>query len=319
MGVVYRAIDRLLERPVALKLLRAGSGETSRRFLTEARLLARLDHPHIPRVFDAGHLGGRPFMALELVEGPSFSQAARELSLAERLRAVLGLLQALAAVHAAGLVHCDVKPGNVVLGRRRDGRMRPCLVDFGIAREAGSRDVEEDGSILGTPAYLSPEQAAGGAVDHRADLWAVGAVLYEVLAGEPPFGDGDSARLLRRVLAEEPRSLRELRPSLPAGLEAVVMRCLAKDPAARHPSAEALAADLEALLEAGALGPRPASAGPGFYPPPSPSPSTPPSVIDQGSSTASSSSGGSTALARATSRTVRPEAKASLAIAAAAS
>jgi hypothetical protein len=253
MGVVYKAIDRCLERPVALKLLRGGEPEKARRFLAEARLLARLDHPNLCRVYDAGRLGGRPFVALELVEGPTLGEAAPALALEEKLRVALGLAEGLAAVHQAGLVHRDVKPANVVVGRRPDGSLRPCLVDFGIAREAGAGDGAETGVVLGTPAYLAPEQAAAGAVDPRTDLYAVGAVLYELLAGEPPFGLGDSAKLIRRVLAEEPRPLAEVRPELPADLAALVMRCLAKDPDRRHPSAEALAADLRRLLAAPAL------------------------------------------------------------------
>lgn len=243
-GTVYEARDRRLDRLVALKILHRSEPEAVERFRREARLLARCEHESICRLYDAGTLGGRPFLALELVAGANLRELAPRLSLAAKLGAVDRVLGALSAVHAQGIVHRDVKPANVVLGRRGDGRIRVCLVDFGIARQAGDAHTTQIGFVLGTPAYAAPEQLAGDEVDGRADLYAVGSMLYELLAGRPPFGGGEVAKVYRRVMTETATPLDLLNPEVPPSLARTVSRCLEKDPADRFQTADELRAAL---------------------------------------------------------------------------
>jgi eukaryotic-like serine/threonine-protein kinase len=247
MGTVYLALDPLLGRAIALKRVDRDDPGLGRRLVAEARLLARVDHPNVCRVYEAGEEGGRPYIAMQLVAGETLRQAAPEMSLRERLEVVLAVVEGLAEVHRLGLVHRDVKPQNVMVERTPQGGWRPCLVDFGIARPAAAAAETAPGYLLATPAYAAPEQVrSGAAVDHRADLYSVGALLYELVCGRPPFGEGSQA--IPRLLAEEPVAPRRLAPDLGPDLETLVLTCLAKEPARRYPSAPALAADLRRIL-----------------------------------------------------------------------
>jgi eukaryotic-like serine/threonine-protein kinase len=247
MGTVYLALDPLLGRPIALKRVDRDDPGLGRRLVAEARLMARVDHPNVCRVYEAGEDAGRPYIAMQLVAGETLRAAAPEMTLRERVEVVLAVVEGLAAVHRMGLVHRDVKPQNVMVERTPLGGWRPCLVDFGIARPVAAPGETVPGYLLGTPAYVAPEQVqSGAAVDHRADLYSVGSLLYELLCGRPPFGEG--AQAIPRLLAEEPVPPRRLAPELGADLETVVLTCLAKEPERRYPSAGALAADLRRVL-----------------------------------------------------------------------
>ena len=243
MATVLLARDTTLERPVAVKILAADADEELRlRFLREGRLAAQLSHPNVVSVFDSGEDDGRPYLVLELVDGHSLADEIRrrgplppaEVSALGR-QACAGLEQA----HARGLVHRDVKPQNLLLGR--DGTLK--VADFGIARAgSASATITQVGTLLGTAAYMAPEAVAGEPATPASDVYSLGAVLYELATGRPPRRASTIAEL---ALDEPVRPPGELVPGLPAALEETIMRCLARNPAARPPSAAALAQELD--------------------------------------------------------------------------
>ncbi len=251
VGVVYLATrdDDPAGTLVALKTLRGGSlssGTVLRRFLAERRILATLDHPHVARLLEAGITpDGAPYFAMAYSPGGSLADrlAGRPLPVTESLRVARQLAEALSAAHAVGIVHRDVKPANVLFTAAGDVQ----LTDFGIAKLL-DHDSTQSGTLLGTPAYLAPEQLRGGAVDHRADLWALGVTLYQMLAGRRPFDGTSYAAVLHAVVAVEPDSLGRA-ASVPAALEALVHHLLRKDPESR-PQTAAEVARVLALIEA---------------------------------------------------------------------
>ena len=239
MASVYRGTDRLLDRTVAVKVLDRMLGrdpEFVERFRREARAAAGLTHPGTVSVYDTGEDAGRRFIVMELVEGETLADLlAREAPLHPDRAAVLGaeVLEALAAAHDRGLVHRDVKPGNVLLTPEGE----PKVTDFGIARAAASETLTMGSKVLGTAAYLAPEQARGRRVDARCDLYAMGCVLYEMLAGAPPFTGESVISIATKHLHEEPPPLPR---SVPPAIASVVMRALEKDPEDRFPDARAM-------------------------------------------------------------------------------
>jgi eukaryotic-like serine/threonine-protein kinase len=245
MAVVYLARDAELGRPVAIKVLSepyTADEEFRERFLREARMAAGLAHPSIVAIYDAGEDDGRPFIVMEYVAG---STLAEEVARRQRLPSeevvdlAVQACDGLAHAHDAGLVHRDVKPQNLLL--RPDGVLK--IADFGIARAVEATQLTKVGTVLGTAEYLSPEQAAGRQVTAAADLYSLGAVLYELLTGRPPYRFESLAELAAaRERAIAP--VRELAPEVPEPLEDVVMRCLARNPAFRPESADALAREL---------------------------------------------------------------------------
>ncbi len=246
MGEVWKAWDGRLSRFVALKLLKADGGVPLERFVREARLVARLAHPGIPRLHEVDEDGGRPYLVMELVEGRTLAG----LTLPRR-RAAEVLRDAARAVqhaHDLGIVHRDLKPANLM--ESHGGRVS--VLDFGLARAlAGASDLTRPGSLLGTPNYMAPEQAQGLPADVRTDVYALGACLFALLEGRPPFEGADPAEVARRVAALDA-------PRLPDrdALDGIVNRALSRERAQRFPSAGALAEALEAWLGggAGALG-----------------------------------------------------------------
>jgi len=254
MAEVVEAYDRKLDRRVAVKLLREGTGDprAHERFVREAQMAANLVHPNVVTIFDVGEIGGRPCIVMELVEGRTLADllaAKGSLAVEPTLRIVDGMLAALAAAHDQGLVHRDVKPANVLLAR--DGAVK--LADFGIAK--ATRDLAGDltatGMLLGTPSYLSPEQVDGREATPRSDVYAAGIVLYEMLAGVPPF-TGDHPVAVAVAHQREPvPPLDERRPGLPPGLVAAVTRALEKDPAKRFADAREMRAAVDRAHEAG--------------------------------------------------------------------
>jgi serine/threonine-protein kinase len=240
MAVVHRAHDEELERTVAVKLLAehlAEDPELRQRFLREARLAARLSHANVVAVYDAGEDGGRPFIVMELVDGETLAAVlARRGPLAPAEVVELGIQAAagLEHAHGHGLVHRDVKPHNLLL--RRDGVLK--VADFGIARAAAAAtQLTRAGTILGTAAYLAPEQAAGGDVSAAADVYSLGAVLYEALTGRTPFQGDTPIRLLAAQQQDPVPPVSDRAPDVPPALEELVMRCLARNPDYRPASA----------------------------------------------------------------------------------
>jgi serine/threonine-protein kinase len=246
MSEVYCAEDQQLGRKVALKVLAprfAEDHEFVERFRREASSAAALQHPNIVGIYDRGEWDGTYYIAMEFLDGRSLKDLVRErgpLPPGFAADIVVQVLKALRFAHRRGVVHRDIKPHNVILDE--EGRAK--VTDFGIAR-AGASDITETGSIMGTAQYLSPEQAQGQRVDARSDLYAVGVLLYELLTGRPPF-EGDSAvSVALKQVAEAPVPPSRLNPAVTPALEAVVLRALRKDPAARFPDADAFIAALE--------------------------------------------------------------------------
>lgn len=254
MGQVYRARDRVLERTVAVKVLSAASTddpELVARFGREARAAAALNHPNIVAVFDSGADGDLHYLVMEHVEGQGLAGLLRrEGRLGPRRVAEVGrqMCQALAAAHAAGLVHRDITPGNVLV----DPAGLVKVADFGIAKLAAATTMTGD-EVRGTAAYLSPEQAQGRPVDRRSDLYSLGCVLYALLTGAPPFAGDSPVAVAARHVTEQPTPLSHHNPRVGPALEAVVLTALAKEPADRYQSATAMAQDLERVVtDAGA-------------------------------------------------------------------
>jgi eukaryotic-like serine/threonine-protein kinase len=256
MGVVYRARDPLLGRPVALKVVRllfVSSDDDRRaleqRFLNEARIVARLSHPGIVVVHDVGRddASGEPFIALEYLVGRTLASLLVSracLPWQESVRVVARVAEALDYAHRRGVIHRDIKPANIMLLASGD----PKLMDFGIAKVLVGRDVTSTARLLGTPLYMSPEQALGAPIDGRADIFALGAVAYALLTGRAAFDAPTVAGIIERVVAADPPRPAALRPELPAALDYVLARALAKAKQDRYPDASDLADDLEDIL-----------------------------------------------------------------------
>lgn len=251
MGVVYRAKQRSLERIVALKLILAdgdASEEELARFRVEAQAAARLDHPYIVPVYGFGQLDGRPYISMGFVDGPSLSvRLAREGALAPREAAALiqKVAQAMHYAHEHGVIHRDMKPGNVLIDE--DGE--PRVTDFGLAkRQDAEHSLTATGQVLGTPAYMPPEQAAGEDVGVRGDVYSLGATLYAALTGRPPFDAASLPELLMKVAEDPAIPPHELNRNIPPSLSAICLRALEKSPADRYASAQEMADDLSRFL-----------------------------------------------------------------------
>jgi WD40 repeat protein len=259
LGRIFRAQDKRLARPVAVKQLIAGGSEAARRFIREALITARLQHPAIVPIYEAGRWPtGEPFYAMKLVSGRSLDQVIRsKKTLAERLTllpTVIAVAEAMAYAHSQRIIHRDLKPANVLVGSFGE----TVLIDWGLAKDLStgsevgndamlapySDDDTEVGTVLGTPTYMPPEQAEGKHVDERADVYALGALLYHVLAGAPPYLGSSSAETLARVLSEPPAPLPTREPGVPRDLVTVVEKAMAREPSARYPTAKELAEDL---------------------------------------------------------------------------
>ncbi len=254
MGEVYRAWDNRLERAVAVKFQLATDDREAERLLLEARLQARVEHPNVIKVHEVGTLQGRTCIVFQLVDGPPLGDLSGALSLLERVELLRQAALGLHAAHQQGLVHRDVKPGNVLVEEGLDRTRRALLGDFGLAR-AEEGGLSRTGVPAGTLDYMSPEQLLGsGPIDFRSDVYGLGATLYALLAGRPPFrqsgshGGDDSSWLFRRVLEEEPEPLQRSTPGVPGELSLVVMKAMAKSPAERYPTAEAFAEELGRFL-----------------------------------------------------------------------
>ncbi len=250
-GIVFHAEDVHLRRQVALKVLRSGAAgdDSRRRFLREARAAAAVEHEHILTTYQVGEDRGVPWIAMKLSRGGSLKDRldAPDARLPPDVVTRIGaeVADALAAAHALGLIHRDVKPSNILL---EEGTERVKLIDFGLALvDDDEGHLTRTGCIVGTPAYMAPEQAEGGAVDHRCDLYGLGCVLYRCATGRLPFDGHSAVEIFLAQRTETPRHPRELEPALPPGLADLIARLLEKDPARRPQSAAAVRDELRAL------------------------------------------------------------------------
>jgi serine/threonine-protein kinase len=249
MGVVVSAFRGDLEQRVAVKFLSQAAAErpdAAERFRREARAAAKIRSEHVARVLDVGTLEtGLPYMVMEFLEGNDIAEELRRqtfLPISDAVDYILQAIEALAEAHAAGVVHRDLKPGNLFLAQRADGSRRVKVLDFGISKALTGTSVEElsltkTAALIGSPLYMAPEQMRSAKdVDIRADIWSLGAMLYEMLTGQPPHTGESIPQLCAALLHDEPIPLRQHRPEIPEGLEEAVLRCLRKDRLQRFPT-----------------------------------------------------------------------------------
>jgi tetratricopeptide (TPR) repeat protein len=267
MGVVYKAEDTTLGRLVALKFLSRlalGMSHEKARLVREAKAAASLDHPNICTVYEAGEVDGETFIAMALVDGGTLSEKVAEgpLTVDEAMDLAKQIAEGLAAAHKKGIVHRDVKPGNVMI--TSEGKAK--IVDFGLAMSPGCTRLTRTGATVGTVAYMSPEQTQGAGVDHRSDIWSFGVMLFEMLTGRRPFEGGHDQAVIHSILNDEPSSVSELRPDVPDGLDRVTAGALIKNPDERYQSIEDVLEDLRSIGTVGTTAtiplraPRPARA-----------------------------------------------------------
>jgi serine/threonine-protein kinase len=248
MGVVLKALDPSLNRFVAIKVLApqwASSGAARQRFAREAKATAAVRHDHVIAIHHIDEVRGLPYLVMEYIHGTSLQERLNRtgpMELAEVLRIGMQVAAGLEAAHAQGLIHRDVKPSNILL---ENGVERVKLSDFGLARAVDDASLTQSGVIAGTPLYMAPEQALGLPLDHRADLFSLGSVLYTLCTGRPPFRAPSTVAVLKRVCEDEPRPIREINPMIPEWLEQIVARLHAKHPIDRYQSA----GEVRVLLE----------------------------------------------------------------------
>ena len=256
MGVVVAATDTQLERRVAIKFLLPGAlanPEIVARFSREARAAAKIRSEHVARVIEVGELDtGTPYMVMEYLEGCDLAERIRSeppVTASDAARFLLQACEALAEAHAAGIVHRDLKPANLFLAQQPDHTVSVKVLDFGISKApVGTGGITSTQAVMGSPHYMSPEQLVSAKhVDHRSDVWALGIVLYEMLAGSPPFTGDTMPEIVAKILQSPLPSLRAVRPDAPAEIEPVIARCTAKDPAARFGDVAELARALVAF------------------------------------------------------------------------
>lgn len=251
MGAVYRARDRRLGRVVALKFVLGNTPALTQRFIKEARAQARIDHAHVCKVFEVGEVQGNAFIAMQFCAGEPLTAAQHKMSLEDKVQILTAVAEAVQTAHRQGIIHRDLKPANIMVQKSEQQQWLPLVMDFGLAHDAAdSQQLTQDGALLGTPHYMPPEQARGeiNNIDRRSDVYALGAVLYELLTGRTPFAADSLTALLLKVLDEDPVPPRSLRPSVPADLETIALKCLQKAPSQRYESARALADDLQRYL-----------------------------------------------------------------------
>jgi len=256
MGTVYEAEQLVLSRRVAVKVLhraQKGRRESVERFQREARAASSIGHPNICEIYDVGRLSdGRPYMVMELLRGTTLADridAEGALPIRDCVDIMMQALSALVAAHDKAIIHRDIKPENVFLAERVGCPAVVKILDFGIhkTRDEDSLSLTRDGTIMGTPYYMAPEQARGDAIDHRIDLFACGVMLYEMVTGRRPFEGDDYHALMRSILHDAPTPPSTFRSDIPEALDTIIRRALEKDPSLRYPNATAFLVELDAL------------------------------------------------------------------------
>src|SRR3989304_7399950 len=243
MGVVYKAEDTKLSRLVALKFLPphlSANEEDKSRFVQEAKAAAALNHPNICTIYGIEESDNSTFIAMEYVEGQTLHDKGLNLPLKQSIEIGIQMADGLAAAHEKGSVHRDIKSENIML--QRDGRVR--IMDFGLARIKSASRLTKVGSTVGTTGYMSPEQVQGMESDHRSDIFSLGVILYELFAGQSPFKGAHETAINYEIVNVDPEPISAVKPDFDAQLDAIVMECLAKDPADRSQSAAEVAKDL---------------------------------------------------------------------------
>ena len=250
MGVVYKAEDTRLDRTIALKFLAAhllNDDEAKERFLREAKAAAALHHPNVCPVHEIDEVDGKTFLAMAFLEGEPLEDGIAQgpLSIKDALDIARQVAEGLQAAHAKGIVHRDIKPANIIVSPEG----RATVMDFGLARLTEASRLTKVDTTMGTIPYMAPEQAQGAEVDHRADIWALGCLLYEMVSGQRPFQGQYDQALLYEIVHEQPEPLTGLRTGVPIELELLASKCLAKDREDRYQSAREIGVDLRTLAE----------------------------------------------------------------------
>ena len=248
MGVVFKAEDTKLKRPVALKLLPFEllySAEAKERFIREAQAAAALDHPNICTVYEVEEQDGQAYIAMAYIDGKSLKAriAQGPLKVDEALEIAVQVAEGLEEAHRKGIVHRDIKPANIMLTAKGQAK----ILDFGLARLESAGDLTRTAEVMGTVAYMSPEQAQGHKVDHRTDIWSFGCTLYEMLAGRGPFQGGHEQAVFQAIIHGDPQPISDLRRDIPAKIDKILARCLQKDLRSRFPDAGSLIEDLKTV------------------------------------------------------------------------
>lgn len=250
MGEVFKAFDPALGRHVALKFLRSGTPQEVRGILREARAMARVDHRHVCKVFETGMANGRAFLAMQFVDGLTLDKAKDHLSITQKVEVIRDVADAVQAAHTDGIIHRDIKPSNIMVEFKDDGSLKTWVMDFGVARFLAADQTVESNQFSGTPLYMAPEQLKSHhQMDRRADVYSLGATLYELLCGRPPFTGSSSVNVIVQIINDDPRPLRRQASNVPRDLETITMKCLAKQAHHRYRSAKELVSDLDRFLE----------------------------------------------------------------------
>ncbi len=249
MGRVFLAHDHQLRRDVALKFVRDDDPDHMHRFVSEARSQARVSHERVCQVFEVGEVQGRTYIAMQYIDGSPLNQLAKALTLEQKVLVMREVAEGVHAAHRAGLIHRDIKPSNIMVERSDSGLLKPYVMDFGLARD-WKEGMTATGSVMGTPHYMAPEQARGevSRLDHRADVYSLGATLYHLLTGVVPIPGSNSLEVLNNISTLEPRPPRSVDKDIPADLEAIILKCMEKERSARYDSARAIAEELERFL-----------------------------------------------------------------------
>lgn len=263
MGIVFLARDLRLHREVAIKFVRGEDRARAARLITEARAQARVHHDRVCKVHEVGEVQGEVYIAMQFIDGEPLGTMAGRLSVEQKALLVREAALGVHEAHHQGIIHRDLKPANIMVSTGAGGDLTPYVMDFGIAHVAHEQSATLTGTVLGTPHYMSPEQARGevSRLDRRTDVYSLGATLYALLTGEPPIPGDHALEVLDRIGREEPRPPRRLDPDIPVDLEAIVIKCLERDRSARYDSARALAEDLDRFLSGEPVLARPAGLG----------------------------------------------------------
>lgn len=261
MGTVYKAYDPALKRFAALKLIRKDDPHFAQRFVQEAQAQARVQHDNVCKVYEVGELDGRQFIAMQLIDGKTLSEASKEMPLDERIRVLQQIAEALDVAHRHGLIHRDIKPANIMVERYDEGRWKPYILDFGLARDQEAPGLTRTGMAIGTPYYMAPEQVSGERMqwDRRTDVYGLGATLYELLSGRPPYDGSNGAEIMLKILKEDPVPLRLRVPNLPQDLQTIVQKSMERDPARRYDTAKTFSQDLQRYLNGDPIAAKPSS------------------------------------------------------------
>jgi tetratricopeptide (TPR) repeat protein/predicted Ser/Thr protein kinase len=256
-AIVYKAFDPVLNRHVALKFLLGQDAAEENRLLQEARAQAQIEHDDICKIYEVGTFSGKHYIAMQLIDGESLDQAATKMTVEEKCRIIQQVSEAIHAAHRLGIIHRDLKPGNIMVERTETG-WSPYVTDFGLARQIALPGTTIQGLIVGTPSYMSPEQAWGNseALDRRTDVYSLGATMYRIFSGRPPF-DGKTVDVIFDLAHKDPDPLRKIVPQVPIDIETIVMKCLEKEPNRRYDSARAVSEEIKRYLDGDPITARP--------------------------------------------------------------